>query len=394
MKEGLLGDTLQQRPPRSELEEARLHVARWIGSESKPARCLSAVGRRRAGRGSSRRRRTTMGCAACAAGLGARRAGARGDRVDDRRAVSCTTRWGGYGWDMLIADAQKVKGLAPLACKTDRIDAQVLGGALAARARAGDLAARPGGARASASRRASGSTRQAPLDAQAPDPLDVDHVRPAETGDAICSASPATNCSIARDPAAGRFDGRREPRADRRPRASDRRDQPPSARRRRRTCLRAGADDRARTRAGAGVHDRRRDRRSWAPRGKKLVGLHRAPPAHQPVRHKRSPRPALQARAEIPALGDARSDHARAAPPRQRRLQRNKAARQQRGANVAQIDIARKLTEAIWHMLTHNEPYAPAPGGATFQSGRLAALLELRPGAGLPCRLILPTRRR
>jgi transposase len=30
------------------------------------------------------------------------------------------------GWDVAIADAQKVKGLAPLACKTDRIDAWVL----------------------------------------------------------------------------------------------------------------------------------------------------------------------------------------------------------------------------------------------------------------------------
>jgi hypothetical protein len=30
------------------------------------------------------------------------------------------------GWDVEIADAQKVKGLAPSACKTDRIDAQVL----------------------------------------------------------------------------------------------------------------------------------------------------------------------------------------------------------------------------------------------------------------------------
>src|SRR5438034_11662751 len=28
------------------------------------------------------------------------------------------------GWEALIADAQKVKGLAPLACKTDRIDAR------------------------------------------------------------------------------------------------------------------------------------------------------------------------------------------------------------------------------------------------------------------------------
>jgi transposase len=30
------------------------------------------------------------------------------------------------GWDVFVADAQKVKGLAPLACKTDRIDAWVL----------------------------------------------------------------------------------------------------------------------------------------------------------------------------------------------------------------------------------------------------------------------------
>jgi len=30
------------------------------------------------------------------------------------------------GWEVAVADAQKVKGLAPLACKTDRIDAWVL----------------------------------------------------------------------------------------------------------------------------------------------------------------------------------------------------------------------------------------------------------------------------
>jgi transposase len=40
----------------------------------------------------------------------------------------------------------------------------------------------------------------------------------------------------------------------------------------------------------------------------------------------------------------------------------------QRGPKVAQIDLARKLTEAIWHMLTTNQPFAPA--GAPF---RLAA---------------------
>jgi transposase len=30
------------------------------------------------------------------------------------------------GWDVLVADAQRVKGLAPLACKTEEIDARVL----------------------------------------------------------------------------------------------------------------------------------------------------------------------------------------------------------------------------------------------------------------------------
>jgi transposase len=37
---------------------------------------------------------------------------------------------------------------------------------------------------------------------------------------------------------------------------------------------------------------------------------------------------------------------------------------QQRGAKVAQIQLARTLAEAIWHMLTRNQPFAPA--GAAF----------------------------
>ena len=35
----------------------------------------------------------------------------------------------------------------------------------------------------------------------------------------------------------------------------------------------------------------------------------------------------------------------------------------QRGAKVAQVDLARRLAEAIWHMLTRDEPFAPK--GAT-----------------------------
>jgi transposase len=63
--------------------------------------------------------------------------------------------------------------------------------------------------------------------------------------------------------------------------------------------------------------------------------------------------------------------HALRHPAYNERYQRNKRRLgRQRGAKVAQIDIARKLTEAIWHMLTNNQPFAPAPGGATC---RLAA---------------------
>jgi transposase len=39
----------------------------------------------------------------------------------------------------------------------------------------------------------------------------------------------------------------------------------------------------------------------------------------------------------------------------------------QRGAKVAQIELARKLTEAIWYMLSRNQPFKPfAPAGAVF----------------------------
>ncbi len=31
-----------------------------------------------------------------------------------------------HWWEVLVTDAQRVKGLAPLACKTDKVDARVL----------------------------------------------------------------------------------------------------------------------------------------------------------------------------------------------------------------------------------------------------------------------------
>jgi transposase len=64
--------------------------------------------------------------------------------------------------------------------------------------------------------------------------------------------------------------------------------------------------------------------------------------------------------------------HAAAHPLYKERYQRTKRRLgRQRGAKVAQIDLARKLTEAIWYMLTRNQPFKPfAPAGAPF---RLAA---------------------
>jgi hypothetical protein len=56
--------------------------------------------------------------------------------------------------------------------------------------------------------------------------------------------------------------------------------------------------------------------------------------------------------------------HACTAPAYRDRYQRTKTrVGKQRSAKVAQIDLARRLAEAIWHMLTRKQPFAPA--GAT-----------------------------
>jgi transposase len=106
------------------------------------------------------------------------------------------------------------------------------------------------------------------------------------------------------------------------------------------------------------LHDRRRDRRHRALPDPDQVGrLHRAVPPRPPVRCHRPPRPAGQERPHVPALGAAGG--------------------RQRGAKVAQIDIARRLTEAIWHMLTRDQPFVPA--GATTPFGLPKALIEIAP---------------
>jgi transposase len=98
--------------------------------------------------------------------------------------------------------------------------------------------------------------------------------------------------------------------------------------------------------------------------------LHRPLPTGQSVRGLRPPRPALKARPTYLrwALIEA-TMHALKHPAYPERYQRKrKRLGKQRGAKVAQIDIARRLAHAIWHMLSRTETFAPR--GAAF---RLAA---------------------
>ena len=127
--------------------------------------------------------------------------------------------------------------------------------------------------------------------------------------------------------------------------------------------LRAAADDRPRDRLGAGVHDRRRDRRHRPLRvsRKKLCGYTGLCPRvnQSGDRDRRGPLTKQGPKYLRWAMLEA-TMHALRHPAYRERYQRNKRRLgRQRGAKVAQIDIARKLTEAIWHMLTNNQPFAP-----------------------------------
>ena len=76
----------------------------------------------------------------------------------------------------------------------------------------------------------------------------------------------------------------------------------------------------------------------------------------------RPARPAGQARPAVPALGADRSGHPRRPHPRDRDHDQRTKQRlgRQRGPRVARVEVARKLTEAIWSMLTRQQPFAPA----------------------------------
>jgi hypothetical protein len=85
------------------------------------------------------------------------------------------------GWEVEIADAQNVKGLAPLACKTDKIDSQVLA-TLSQRDLVPAVWLPDPSVREERERPLPVAPRQAQVGAEVPDPLDPDQLRQAVPG--------------------------------------------------------------------------------------------------------------------------------------------------------------------------------------------------------------------
>ena len=97
------------------------------------------------------------------------RSGPGRDRVDERGSVR-PRHLELHGWDVEIADAQKAKGLAPLTCKTDKLDAWVLAELSGTRSRAFDLAPHSRGPRRARAREVPSAPGSTPRDAEEPDP--------------------------------------------------------------------------------------------------------------------------------------------------------------------------------------------------------------------------------
>ena len=284
------------------------------------------------------------------------------------------------GWSVQIADAQKVKGLAPLACKTDKIDSQVL---------------------------AVLSHRDLVPAIWLPDPSVREERELARFRLHLVKHKSALKCRIhstlinfgkpcpvtdlfgvegrrllkrLQVPGALARQHHRLDRADRRPRTPDRRDQPPPEGGPRRAPLRPAALDGARDRLGPRLHDRRRDRRDRAlPISREARRLHGSLSAREPIRGEGSARPIDQARAHLPALGAARGDDARAKAPRLRRaLPANQAPAWKAARRQGRPGRPRAQTRPrdLAHAFPQGEVRSPR---RRFSSGGLTALFGLAP---------------
>ena len=283
------------------------------------------------------------------------------------------------GWQVEIADAQKVKGLAPLACKTDRIDAWVLA-ELARR----DLVPaiwlpdpRVRAERERARWRLHLVRHRSSLKQRVHAVL-LTHGKPCPGLRSVRRPRPSAARSARAAGAVARHD-RGKPASDRRARPRDQRLRARAAPARRRPPLRAAAM----TAPGIGwvlaytiaaeVGDISR-----FPSPRKLAGYSGlCPRVYQSgERDLRGPLSKQGPRYLRWALVEA-ATHACTHPTYRDRYHHTKARiGKQRGAKVAQIDLARRLAEAIWHMLTLDEPFAPKrhrpPGRLTRPLERLS----------------------
>ena len=260
-------------------------------------------------------------------------------------------------------------GAARLQDRPDRL--QGPGRALPARSGAGDLAAGPRGSRGARARPLSPPPGEAPLDAEVSDPLDPDQLRPALPGHRSLRPRGQGAIGSARGPRALARQRQRLACPDRRSRGSDRGRQPSPAGEPCRAPLHPAAFERPGNRLGARLHDRRRDRRDLPLLiAQKLTGYSGLCPrvVQSGESDRRGPLSKHGPTYLRWALVEA-TMHALRHPAYAERYQRTKRRLgKQRGAKVAQIEIARRLAHAIWHMLTRNQSFAPR--GAAF---RLAA---------------------
>jgi transposase len=102
----------------------------------------------------------------------------------------------------------------------------------------------------------------------------------------------------------------------------------------------------------------------------KLAGYTGGVPAGLPVRRQGPPRTAGPQRTQVPALGADRGGRAhRPAPDLCRALPAHQdPAGPPARPKVAHVDLARRLAEAIWHMLTTDRPFAPAGAAKSLAS--------------------------
>jgi hypothetical protein len=168
------------------------------------------------------------------------------------------------GWSVEVAHARKVSDIAPLACKTDKVDARVLAELCRrdlVRTRLGSLARRPGAPRAPSPPRPPG---QAPDLASQPDLRPAHPVRPANPP---AAAAPTGRAGAPRAPPGPRglapLD-RRAPRGDSRARSAHRPARPRARAARRLGPQGPAAVDDPRRRPADQPHPRRRDRRRLA----------------------------------------------------------------------------------------------------------------------------------